>query len=84
MPKKKKIGVTIELLPDASGAWFWRARSHYGKRQIVAWGKEGGYFQVQNARRGANSFITAVGGDPSAVEFLVPKKVVLAKEPQAV
>ena len=74
--EKKRASVTVELLPDGDGAWHWRARNNHTK-EIKARGREEGFFQHQNARRGAQSFIKSIGGDLTKVEFIVLKKTTL-------
>jgi hypothetical protein len=68
------VSVTIELLRGADKEWHWQARNHKTNR-ITGRGRREGYFQVQNARRSAQRFVSSLGADPKSVEFRVLKNV---------
>ena len=77
----KKLTVTVELLPDGNDVWHWRARNKRSQ-EIKARGREEGYFQMQNARRGAQSFFKSIGADLAKVEFVVLKATLLKAKGQ--
>ncbi len=84
--KDKKKTITVELLKGTGGGWYWRARSNRktkGEKPLVTvCARKGGYFQVQNARRGATSFFKSVGADLDLIEFVTLKVTWLWPEKQ--